>query len=574
MGGRIVPTGLVVLGAMLVNGAARGEARPADRLTTTAGSTTLLRPVGGKQSITSSRVGVDLYGDHATITQDVTAAGAGAEYEVLAPISEPDQSPWPGHVAAGDFPSFVVLAPGGRALDVKKSRDTAPVGRLVGQVADDAWTFTVDRSRTAVGRTLISARENAQLRVVWTVPYLGDTYHGIKPLDCSCGDPWNFSLQMIGVVIDPAGAARTELRVWNHTGADVVLSQAGKAADRDAGRTLGPGGRWEEKMKGGGGTSGVIDDWPGDKLPIGGTLRRAPFSLTFVERPSKPASDYPRTRLSLTCHSPQEDEGAVETTEAESARREKRLAKDRAAFRWEAVCRLGDEKSARTPAHKPAPKFLRLDGSDASWARKEWFVRGVARELWGPTWDGVLPSPRDPTSDATVWPRALQAWPLLQDGLIRRPFGKHLVVQASTTLPSKDDAYRATNLVDANPLSAWCEGDASDGAGARIQLAFPEPTAVAGLAILPGYVKADWLYEANAAPKRVRVIAETRAGKREAVHDLALPDSAELFAEGRNALILPVDADGVVMLTLVVEQARPGKYTKDLCIGELIPLPR
>ena len=534
----------LALAAALAPAGARGEARPADRLTTTAGSTTLLRPVRGKVVIRSSRVTIDLYGDHATITHDVTTASAGEEYEVLAPLSEPDRSPWPGHVAAGDFPSFVALAPDGRPLDVRSSLDTAPLARLAGQRSDDAWSFVVDRSPAAVRRLRLAApKDAAQLRAVWTVPYLGDTYHGIKPLDCSCGDPWNFSLHMIGLVIDPAGAAPSEVTIANHTGATAVLRRAvpGKGPGEDARA------KWDVPLKPGQGDRRVIDG-------------AAPFSITFAEDRSKSASDYPPTRLSLTCHSPQEDDeekGENDGGPAADARRRRRLARDRAAFRWDAVCALGDGTSAR----KQAPVFLKLDGSDSSWPRKEWFIRGFAREVLGATGDDFSPA------------RGLGGWPVVQADLLR-PTAGAVLADASSTLPSKDDAYRARNLVDGNPRSAWCEGDASDGRGARIKLAFPAPSNVAALAILPGYVKADWLYEANAAPKRVRVLAETRAGKRESVHDIVLPGSAELFAEGRTALILPLDARDVVMLTLVVEQVRPGKYTKDLCISELIPMQR
>jgi hypothetical protein len=519
---------------------ARGEARPADRLTTTGGSTTLLRPLRGASGIRSSRVTVDLYGDHATITQDVTAAGAGEEYELLAPLSEPDAGPWPGHVATGDFTSFAALAPDGRPLDVKSSLDTAPVGRLLGQLTDDAWRFVIDRSPAAVRRFRVAARKDAaQLRAVWTVPYLGDTYHGIKPLDCTCGDPWNFSLHMIGLVIDPAGGATTQVSIANRTGAAAVLRRAGKDAA--------PGGKWDVTLQPG----------QGDQRALVGA---GPLSITFAENRLKPLDLYPRTRLSLSCGSPQED--AEDKSEADGgpaadARRRKRLARDRAAFRWDAVCYLGDKTSAR----KPAPKFLKLDGSESSGPRKDWFIRGFSREILGATWN------------AAARPSGVGAWPVVQGDLIR-PAAASVLAEASSTLPAKGDVYHAHNLVDGDPMSTWCEGDAADGRGARIKLAFPTPANVAALAILPGYVKADWLYEANAAPKRVRVIAETRTGKSETVHDIALPDSAELFAEARTALILPLDARDVVMLTLVVEQVRPGKYTKDLCISELIPLAR
>jgi hypothetical protein len=433
----------------------------------------------------------------------------------------------------------VALAPDGELLDVKRSLETAPIGRLAGQMTDDAWIFVVDRSPGAARRVMVAARKDAvQLRAVWTVPYLGDTYHGIRPLDCTCGDPWGFSLHMVGLVIDPAGAATTELSVANHTSAAAVLRRVEKndASRRKGDVTLKPG--------------------EGDQRVIDGS---APLSITFAEDRSKPASEYPRTRLSLTCGSPQEDDeekGEDDGGPAAAARRRKRLARDRAAFRWDAICYFGDKTSART-----APRFLKLDGSDASRPRMNWFIRGVSRELLGATWD------------ATSSARGLGAWSAVQADVIR-PVGSRVLAEASSTLRSKGDVYRAQNLVDGNPTSAWCEGDASDGRGARIKLAFTAPSNVAALAILPGYVKADWLYEANAAPRRLRVIAETRAGKRESVHDLALPESAELFAEGRTALILPLDARDVVMLTVVVDQVRPGKYTKDLCISELLPLSR
>ena len=474
-----VPLMAALTVSALAPAVARAEARPADRLTTTAGSTTLLRPLSGKGAIRSSRVTIDLYGDHATITQDVTAAAAGEAYEVLAPLSRPDQGPWPGHVAAGEFPSFVALGEGGRPLDVKTSPGTAAVGRLVGQWRPEGGggSFVVDRSPTEVRRHVVSAPRDARVRVVWTVPYLGDSYRGIRPLDCTCGDSWNFTVHMIGLVIDPAGGVPSELAIENHTGASTVWRQAGKD---DGGR-----GKWEPTIRAGHRDTGAIDKWPGDKVPGGNALRiGVPFSFTFGASSWK--DDYPTTDLRISCHSAQEDDdnkGVEEGGPAVDARRRKRLARDRAAFRWDATCVLGD----KTSLSQGAPSFLRLDGSESAWPRKDWFIRGLAREVlgaWGGTW----------------WPHGTHALPLLQTGLIHTVAAAR-TVQASSTLPSKDNRYRAENVVDWNPMTAWCAGEAADGRGvARIEVALSQPSPVTGLAILPGYVKADWLYEETPRP--------------------------------------------------------------------------
>src|SRR4029079_14622904 len=76
------------------------------------------------------------------------------------------------------------------------------------------------------------------------------------------------------------------LLIANHTGATAVLHRTdmGDAPDGKSDVTLAAG--------------------PGGRTVVVGT---APFSITFAEDGSKPVDLYPRTRLSLTCGSPQED---------------------------------------------------------------------------------------------------------------------------------------------------------------------------------------------------------------------------------------------------------------------------
>ncbi len=79
-------------------------------------------------------------------------------------------------------------------------------------------------------------------------------------------------------------------------------------------------------------------------------------------------------------------------------------------------------------------------------------------------------------------------------------------VTASSTLSGAGGRYRAGNLGDGRPDTAWCEGAEGFGHGAELTINFTEPTKVAAVGLLPGMVRADWVYEANAVPTAARII--------------------------------------------------------------------
>lgn len=530
------PVGPVLVAALVVSlspADGHAEARAADRMTTTAGATTLLRPVGQPKGSMTSMVTVDLYGDHATLTHHVVAEQA-VDYDVIAPVSQADDGPWPGKLAPGEFPSFIGLAKNGSRLAVTKGLATMPVARLLPTYAGDTGSFVVDSSSAAVQRFRLGSNGNKELWAIWTVPYLGDTYSGIDALDCSCGEPWNFSLRLIGLAVDARQVLPSVLEVQNHTQVAASLRQGSKQIG------LPPGSR----------TVFALGMKAAGQVSYSNELALDPFSIMFATDTWK-RGEYPQTRLSLDCRSPQEDEGAegADRDEAYYQRREKQLKADHAALRWEAHCSLSGKK---LPPEK-APTFLRMDGSEEAGARRDWFVRGLARELLGGT-----------------APTGLAAFPLLLRGdVLRRSPQTPTVIKASSTLTSGSDRYQAANLVDGNTATAWCEGEAGNGKGATIELAFEKPVSFSGMGLLPGYTKTDWLYEANAAPTRVRVLLQTRTGKQEFSTALPLPASSELFAEGRDAMVIQAVARDVMMVSLFIDDVRPGKFTTDMCISEL-----
>ncbi len=480
-------------------------------------------------------VTVDLYGDHATLTQHVMAEQA-VDYDVIAPVSQADNGPWPGKLAPGEFPSFVGLGKKGMRLAVTKNLATMSVARLIPTYAGDVGSFVVDASSVAVQRLRLDSSGDKELWAVWTVPYLGDTYAGIGALDCSCGDPWNFSLRMIGLVIDARQGPPSVLEVHNHTPAAASLRQGSKEIG------LSPGSR----------TVFSLGKKAAGHISHANELALDPFSIVFTANSwSRGDGDYPRTGLSLDCRSPQEDEGAegVDRDEAYYARREKQKKADRAALRWEAQCSLSGKK---LPPQR-APTFLKMDGSEMAAGRRDWFIRGVSRGLLGGT-----------------APTGLAAFPLLLRGdVLRRSPWTPTVIKTSSTLRSSSDRYQAARLVDGNVATAWCEGDAGNGKGTTIEMAFAKPVSISGIGLLPGYTKTDWLYEANVAPTRVRLLIQTGTGTQEVSAELPLPGSSELFAEGRDAMVIQAVAKDVLTVSLVIDDIRPGKFTTDLCISEL-----
>ena len=87
-------------------------------------------------------------------------------------------------------------------------------------------------------------------------------------------------------------------------------------------------------------------------------------------------------------------------------------------------------------------------------------------------------------------------------------YGEPYVAKSSSTLSQEGRSYPVENLIDLNPLTAWCEGSSTNGNGEWIEINLKSRPARIDLEtvlvkILPGYTKTDSLFRANAKPSKI-----------------------------------------------------------------------
>lgn len=106
-----------------------------------------------------------------------------------------------------------------------------------------------------------------------------------------------------------------------------------------------------------------------------------------------------------------------------------------------------------------------------------------------------------------------------------------------------------------------------------VTLKLSKPSAVEHLLMVPGYARADWTYQANAAPHRVTIKTKLK-GKPVAQRSLKvdLLNRADLYRSGHAAQVVPLDRNPIDEIEVTVDEVRPGRFFKDLCISELIPV--
>ncbi|MGE3545276.1 MAG: hypothetical protein AB7L28_15165 [Kofleriaceae bacterium] len=150
-------------------------------------------------------------------------------------------------------------------------------------------------------------------------------------------------------------------------------------------------------------------------------------------------------------------------------------------------------------------------------------------------------------------------------------------ISASSTLGGTGGRNSVANLSDGKPDTAWCEGADGYGIGTELTIEFATPTKIARIGMLAGMVRADWLYEANAAPTSAVISVDPATRARDAGYEAkathywwgpTLP-SAEVCKEGLWAPVTDV-ADAGRRFVVRITNARPGRYTGDMCISELM----
>jgi hypothetical protein len=515
----------------------RGEARSADRIATTAGYTSGIRAVAGDVELGEARLEVWLHGDHATLRARYrvrpSAGGAQPWYAILAGRSEPS-GPGPGHLQAGEFPTFLV----GDGFHADSAAPFAPEAAAA-EVPLPPFGFE-RRPRGRLHRWRHAWRNERWATAIWTVPYAGDTYGAAGPFDCSCGEPWELAIRQAYLALDvaPAGwknasAAGVELVLHNRSGVAVALWSA----------------------------TGL------DRLPVGETRRTTygagarPLVVSFLDgwRPGRPAHPDPSaggdgfwpSRIRSRC-------GQLGREDAEGSFVPRR---DRP---WSLRCEHRRE-GATTATEVSVPAFLRsfvppvYTWQDEPSPTALWFAAGLYRQqVNGAGAEGFDRWPWLEPGGREVRHRA---------GLLRRIDPARYRVTASSTLAAEAGRYAVANLGDGRPDSAWCEGVDGFGHGSELAIVFERPTPLAAVALLPGLVAADWLYEANAAPSAITILPDQGEPAWWGAPALA---SAELYKEGLWAPLAELEGRAVGNVRLQVTSARPGTRTGDMCASELL----
>lgn len=135
-------------------------------------------------------------------------------------------------------------------------------------------------------------------------------------------------------------------------------------------------------------------------------------------------------------------------------------------------------------------------------------------------------------------------------------------VSSTSKLPTNGintSSYDATNLIDDNISSCWCEGANGNGIGESVCFSSSQDQAVEGFMIWSGYQESDYLYDINARPKTIAVYADD-----DYVGSFELKDSG--LHSQKVVLEEPIIAKS---LTIKITDVYPGSKYEDCCISEI-----
>ncbi len=133
-------------------------------------------------------------------------------------------------------------------------------------------------------------------------------------------------------------------------------------------------------------------------------------------------------------------------------------------------------------------------------------------------------------------------------------------ITASSTLPASGDTnYSADNLKELWNEAAWSEGSKGPGIGEWLEVKPKVAKPLTAISIVPGYVKGDDLFKANARPKKVLIELNG-----EHQFTVEIPDSPELFEFPVTGYNKPVNT-----VKLTFQDVWKGSRHQDLCVTGL-----
>lgn len=136
-------------------------------------------------------------------------------------------------------------------------------------------------------------------------------------------------------------------------------------------------------------------------------------------------------------------------------------------------------------------------------------------------------------------------------------------VSSTSKLPTNGintSSYDATNLIDDNISSCWCEGANGNGIGESVRFSSSQDQTVKGFMVWNGYQESDYLYDINTRPRTIAVYADD-----EYIGDFELKDSG--LCSQKIALEEPIITKS---LTIKITDVYPGSKYEDCCISEII----
>ncbi len=133
-------------------------------------------------------------------------------------------------------------------------------------------------------------------------------------------------------------------------------------------------------------------------------------------------------------------------------------------------------------------------------------------------------------------------------------------ITASSTLPASGDTnYSADNLKNLWSEDAWSEGIKGPGIGEWLEVKPQVAKPLTAISIVPGYVKGDDLFKANARPRKILVELNGEHG-----FTVEIPDSPELFEFPVTGYNKPVNT-----VKLTFQDVWKGSRHEDLCVTGL-----
>ncbi|MCU0780483.1 MAG: DUF4424 domain-containing protein [Akkermansiaceae bacterium] len=130
--------------------------------------------------------------------------------------------------------------------------------------------------------------------------------------------------------------------------------------------------------------------------------------------------------------------------------------------------------------------------------------------------------------------------------------------KASSTLPPEGERSYGVEHLKARE-GTWAEGAPGPGVGEWLELQPVVPNPLLSLTLLPGFDASDELFQANARPKRVRIVLN---GEHSFV--ASVPDRKGAFSIPVTGYSKPVRT-----VKLVFEEVWPGRRFEDLCVSRI-----